>query len=207
MEVSRFLPILMSLLDAALVQIAQELPFITSIILHQSDNVKAWINVFMLCAIPLLNAKYSSNKISIVEFIYTETHDGKTILYAHYATRCNQHLLCFLSEIKTKKVIKINTPLSLGIALSQHGGMKNVAIQIVSADYIQSRSIELQFEEVTKGLKLYFSRINHVYAYPSETTHCDINNIVHVKQIIDTMKFTLGVQGIFQHQLSCEISH
>jgi len=183
----------MSLLDAALGQIAQELPFITSIIL-QSDNAKAYNNVFMLCAIPLLNAKYSSKNISIVEFVHTETQDGKTILDAHYA-RCNQHLRHFLSEIKTNKVVKINTPLSLGIALSQHGGMKNVAIQIVRTDYIRSRSIELQFEEVSKGLKLYFSRLNHAYFYPLETTYCDINNIVYVKEIIDTMKFTVGVQA------------
>ena len=148
----------------------------------------------MLCAIPLLNAKYASNKISIVEFIHTETQDSKTILDAHYA-RCNQHLRCFLSEIKSKKVIKINTPLSLGIALSQHSGMKNVTIQIVSTNYVRSRSIELQFEEVTKGLKLYFLRINYAYFYPSETTHCDINNIEHMKQIIDTMKFTVGAQA------------
>ena len=67
----------MSLLDAALAQIVQELPFITSIIL-QSDNAKAYNNIFMLCAIPLLNAKYSSKNISIVEFIHTETQDGKT---------------------------------------------------------------------------------------------------------------------------------
>ena len=131
----------MSLLDAALAQIAQDLPFITSIIL-QSDNAKAYNNIFMLCEIPLLNAKYASNKISIVECTHTETQDNQTILDAHYA-KCNQHLCCFLSEIQTNKVIKINTLLSSGIALLQHGGMKNVAIQIVSVDYVQSRSIGL----------------------------------------------------------------
>ena len=179
-------------LDAALAQITQELSFITSIIL-QSDNAKAYNNVFMLCAILLLNTNYSSNNISIIEFIHTEPQDGKTILDVHYA-RCNQHLHHFLSKIKTKKVVKTNTPLSLGIALSHYGGMKNVAIQIISIDFIQSRLIELQFEEVNKGLKLYFSKINRVYFYPSETTHCEINNILQVKEIMDTLKFTVSVQ-------------
>ena len=182
-----------SLLDAALAQISQELPFINSIVL-QSDNAKAYNNVFMLCAIPLINAKYSSKDISIVEFIHTETQDGKTILDAHYA-RCNQHLRHFLTEIKTNKVVKINTPLSLAIALSRHGGMKNVAIQIVRTDYIRSRSIEMQFEEVTKDFKLYFSRINHAYFYPLETTHCGINNLTPLNEIINSLKFTVGVQA------------
>ena len=91
--------------------------------------------------------------------------------------------------------MKINTLLSLGVTFSQHGGMKNVAIQIVSTDYIRRRLIELQFKEGTTGLKLSFSRINNAYFYPSETTHCGINNVTQVKEIRDRLKFTVDVQA------------
>ena len=46
------------LLDAALAQIENELPFITDIVL-QTDNAKTYNNVFLLCGIPLLNRIYS----------------------------------------------------------------------------------------------------------------------------------------------------
>ena len=53
-----------SLLEAALAQIKQELPFITNIIL-QTDNVKSYNNVFFLCAIPLLNQIYDHKGLII----------------------------------------------------------------------------------------------------------------------------------------------
>ena len=83
-----------SLLDAALAQISNELPFISSIIL-QTDNTKSYNNTFLLCAIPLLNVVYQPKGLGIIEFIHTETQDGKTILDVHFA-RCMKFINHFM---------------------------------------------------------------------------------------------------------------
>ena len=54
-----------ALLDAAMSQIAQDLPIITHIIL-QTDNAKAYNNNFLLCGIYLLN--YSTKDINTITF-------------------------------------------------------------------------------------------------------------------------------------------
>ena len=82
-----------SLLEAALVAINDQLPFINEIIL-QSDNAMSYQNPQVLFGIHLLNMKYHNN-IYISEFTHSETQDGKTLLDAHFASM-NKHLLSFM---------------------------------------------------------------------------------------------------------------
>ena len=150
-----------SLLDAALGQIANEMPFVSSIIL-QTDNAKSYNNTFLLCAIPLLNITYQEDGLTISEFIHTETQDGKTILDAHFA-RMMKFVRQFMSSCLDNEVRKINTPGTLGYALSHNGGVKNVGVQVVNTNNAVTKRIEQKFEAVTKVLKTYFTRVNHSY--------------------------------------------
>mmetsp|Transcript_11911 Transcript_11911/g.11462 ORF Transcript_11911/g.11462 Transcript_11911/m.11462 type:complete len:109 (+) Transcript_11911:4601-4927(+) len=82
-----------SLLEAAIVQINNDLSFIKEIAL-QSYNDKCYQSSFILFAISILNIQYR-NKIYIFGFVHTETQDGKTILDAHfsYTTRFLSHFM------------------------------------------------------------------------------------------------------------------
>ena len=87
-----------SLLEAALVAINNQLPFINEIIL-QSDNAMSYQNPQVLFGIHLLNMKYQNN-IYISEFTHSETQDdGKTLLDTHFASM-NKHLLSFMKMYK-----------------------------------------------------------------------------------------------------------
>ena len=94
-----------SLLDAAMSQIHEELPFITELIL-QTDNAKSYSNNFLLCAIPLLNVIHKSNSLSIIEFVHTKTQDGKTILDVFFA-RCMKYVKSYISVQTTNKTKRI----------------------------------------------------------------------------------------------------
>ena len=61
-----------ALINSAMNQISEELPFITDIIV-QIDNAKAYNNTFLLCAIQVLNVINNHKNLSIIEFIHTET--------------------------------------------------------------------------------------------------------------------------------------
>ena len=182
-----------SLLDAALAQISNELPFISSIIL-QTDNAKSYNNTFLLCAIPLLNVVYKPKGLGITEFIHTETQDGKTILDAHFA-RCMKFINHFMSTCVRNQVIKINTPSALGYALSHNGGIRNVGVQVVNCNVAETRQIEEKFEHVTKVLKSYFSRVNHAYFYPKRQVSIDATTDMCACNILKTMIFDIGVQS------------
>jgi len=182
-----------SLLDAALAQISNELPFISSIIL-QTDNAKSYNNTFLLCAIPLLNVVYEPKGLGITEFIHTETQDGKTILDAHFA-RCMKFINHFMSNCIRNQVIKINTPGALGYALSHNGGIKNVGVQVVNCNMAETRQIEQKFEHVTKVLKSYFSRVNHAYFYPKQKVSIETTTDMCACDILKTMIFDIGVQS------------
>ena len=56
-----------ALIDSAMNQISEELPFITDIIV-QTDNAKSYNNTFLLCAIQVLNVIYNHKNLSIIEF-------------------------------------------------------------------------------------------------------------------------------------------
>ena len=86
-----------SLIEAALVTIIDQLSFIDEIVL-QSDNALTYQNPQVLFGIQLLNAKYHKN-LFISEFTHSETQDGKTILDAHFASM-NRHLVSFMKMYK-----------------------------------------------------------------------------------------------------------
>ena len=183
-----------SLLDAALGQIANELPFISSIIL-QTDNAKSYNNTFLLCAIPLLNIAYASEGLRIIEFIHTETQDGKTILDAHFA-RMMKFIRHFMSTSVENQVKKINTPSTLGYALSHNGGVRNVGVQVVNSNIVETKKIEDKFNAVTKILKTYFTQVNHAYFYSSTTDDTQWSDTsTPITDLIDAMVFNIGVQS------------
>ena len=164
-----------SLLDAAMSQIHEELPFITELIL-QTDNAKSYSNNFLLCAISLLNVVHEHNSLSIIEFVHTETQDGKTILDAFFA-RCMKFVKNYISIHDTNKVKKIGTALELGKALSHGGGMNNTMVQVLTTNKEVTSKIEKKFEDVIKGFSKYFSRVNHVYFRKSGTISLHTSDI------------------------------
>ena len=188
-----------SLLDAAMSQIHEELPFITELIL-QTDNAKSYSNNFLLCAISLLNVVHEHNSLSIIEFIHTETQDGKTILDAFFA-RCMKFVKNYISIHDTNKVKKIGTALELGKALSHGGGMNNTMVQVLTTNKEVTSKIEKKFEDVIKGFSKYFSRVNHVYFRKSGTISLHTSDIQSklidndtYLDIIDNITFDVGVQ-------------
>ena len=70
--------VLVSLLDAALAQIVDDLPFI-KLDVPQSDNARCYENHFVLVEICILN----NPDIFISSFVHTKTQDGKIVLDAH----------------------------------------------------------------------------------------------------------------------------
>ncbi len=185
-----------SLLDAALGQVANEMPFVSSIIL-QTDNAKCYNNTFLLCAIPLLNITYQQDRLSITAFIHTETQDGKTILDTHFA-RMTKFVRQFMSSCVDNEVRKINTSGTLGYALYHSGGVKNVGVQVVNTNNAVTKNIEEKFETVTKVLKTYFTRVNHAYFYPPDKANTEgqsYSGVLLASDIIDTMVFNIRVQS------------
>ena len=73
------------LMDSALNQISEELPFITDIIL-QTNNAKSYHNTFLLCTIHVLNVIYKHKNLSTIEFIHSKTQDGKITLDLFFST-------------------------------------------------------------------------------------------------------------------------
>ena len=108
-----------SLLDAEMAQIAEELPFITKLIL-QTDNTKSYSNNFLLCAVSVLNVTYHNKLLTISEFIYTETQDGKTILDALFA-RSMKFINNWIAKQDQNKVKIIRMATNFGRTLSHNG--------------------------------------------------------------------------------------
>ena len=192
-----------SLLDAAMAQIAEELPFITKLIL-QTDNAKSYSNNFLLCSIPVLNVTYRSKLLAISEFIHTETQDGKTILDAFFA-RCMKFINNWISKQEKNKVKRIGTATELGKALSHNGGIQNTMIQVLNTNKDHTSKVEKKFVNVTKTLHKYFTRVNHAYfkdhsedATNNSTLSDKLQNDDTCLDIINDMKFDIGVQS-FSH--------
>ena len=70
-----------SLVETAIAHFINELHFITEVFL-QSDNDKCYQTSFTLLVLYILNIKYR-DEFYILEFIHTETQDGKIILDVH----------------------------------------------------------------------------------------------------------------------------
>ena len=62
---------------------------------------------------------------------------------------------------------KINTSSTLGYALLHNGGVKNVGVQVVNSNIVETRKVEDKFNAVTKIMKTYFTWVNHAYFYSS----------------------------------------
>ena len=179
-----------SLLEAALNQIIQDLPFIKSVTL-QSDNARCYENHFLMIAISILNELYHRD-LFISAFVHTETQDGKTLLDAHFA-RCIRFLSHFMKTWKRNKITRINTPRGLGFALAWNGGMCNVMVQVVRTDKLQLIALEKKLETVIKKLKKYFGRVNHIYYVKPQNENVP-SRVDCTLNIIDEMKFEIAVQ-------------
>jgi len=192
-----------SLLDAAMAQIAEELPFITKLIL-QTDNAKSYSNNFLLCAISVLNVTYHDKLLAISEFIHTETQDGKTILDDFFA-RSMKFINNWLAKQDQNKVKRIGTATDLGRALSHNGGIRNMMVQVLTTNKEQTSKVEKKFMNVTKNLHKYFTRVNHAFFKNHNTDDADgsklsdtIQNDDTCLDIINDMKFDIGVQSFSQ---------
>ena len=184
-----------SLLEAGLKQIHNDLPFIKSIVL-QSDNARCYENHLLILGISIFNNLYYPN-IYVSEFVHTETQDGKTLLDAHFAS-CARFLLHFMKTWKKNKVTRINTPRGLGFALGWNGGMANVMVQVVQTDKSRLVAIEKKLEPIIKQLKKYFGRVNHIYftepAKETDTSCVDHRDKCSNLTCIDDMVFEIAVQ-------------
>jgi len=176
-----------SLLDAALQQIKLNLPFITELIL-QSDNANCYQNNFIVCSIGLLNACYEARGLKIIQFIHTETQDGKTVLDAHFAT-CMRFLTHFMRTWYKNRVTTINTPNGLGYALAWKGGIPNVMVQVVKINRHHVEKIFKKFQPISNQLKKYFSRVNMKHFFGSTKIHTGIENVL---EQLNTVKFEIG---------------
>ena len=177
-------------MDAALQQIKLNLPFITELIL-QSDNANCYQNNFIVCAIALLNASHEARGLKIIQFIHTETQDGKTVLDAHFAT-CMRFLTHFMRTWYKNRITTINTPNGLGYALAWKGGIPNVMVQVVKINRDHVAKIFKRFQPIINQLKKYFSRVNMKHFLGSSKIHTGIENVL---EQIDTLKFEIGIQS------------
>ena len=179
-----------SMIDAALQQIKVNLPFLTELIL-QSDNANCYQNNFLVCAIALLNACHQSRGLRIIQFVHTETQDGKTVLDAHFAT-CMRFLTHFMRTWYKNRVTKINTAKGLGYALAWKGGIPNVMVQVVKMNRPHVLRIFQKFQPIVNQLKKYFSRVNMKYFLSSSGVHTGIENVL---EQINTLKCQIGIQS------------
>jgi len=177
-----------SLLEAILVTISDQLPFIKNIIL-QSDNANQYQNHLLVVVLHALNIKMKRTGTYIKEFVHTETQDGKTLLDGHFAN-ANRHLVIFMKTWRKNKITRIKTPAGLAFSLSHKGGCKNGVVQLVQVDRSKLDLIAKKIEPMSVKLKQYFHRVNHIY-YESPQDTDEMNTI----DDIDNMKFRFQVQA------------
>ncbi len=161
-----------SLLEAALVAINDQLPFIDEIIL-QSDDAMPYQNPQVLFGVHSLNMKYQNN-IYISEFTHSETQDGKTLLDGHFASM-NKHLLSFMKICKKNTTTKIQTLSRLASALSFRSGLRNTMVQLVECDHDVMEEWVSIIEPTAKKARDYFSRANREFYERTNNSNIDIN--------------------------------
>ena len=189
-----------SCLEAALLVIIEDLPFINNLVL-QSDNANAYQSCMILLSIVLLNVKYK-DEIFISKFIHSETQDGKTQLDAHFAKAAG-FLKRFMKTWYRNKVTKINTPRGLAHALSWNGGMQNVAVQLLELDASHCDKIRKTLLPLSKKLSEYFSRVNEiVFGVPNfDNDEFNILDVASMTNLTCTLKVqaysTIGRQVEF----------
>ena len=177
-----------SLLEAAIVAITDQLPFITEIIL-QSDNALSYQNPQVLFGLHILNVKYYGH-IFISEFTHSETQDGKTLLDAHFASM-NGHLLSFMKMYKKNTITKIQTPSGLASALSFRSGIRNTMVQLVECDRTVMDKWVSIIEPTAKKARDYFSRANHIFyekMYPNTST--EFGDVIRQSFCVELQSFS-----------------
>ena len=175
-----------SLIEAAIVAINDQMSFIDEIIL-QSDNALSYQNPQVLFGIHLLNVRYH-NDIFISEFTHSETQDGKTLLDAHFASM-NRHLTSFMKSYKRNRTTRIQTPSGLASALSFGSGVRNTMVQLVECDRQTMEEWVSIIEPTAKKAREYFSRANHIYYQKIES--CEASSISEIIK----QSFTIKLQS------------
>ena len=135
-----------------------------------------------------MNACYEARGLKIIQFIHTETQDGKTVLDAHFAT-CMRFLTHFMRTWYKNRVTTINTPNGLGYALAWKGGIPNVMVQVVKINRHHVEKIFKKFQPISNQLKKYFSRVNMKHFFGSTKIHTGIENVL---EQLNTVKFEIG---------------
>ena len=179
-----------SLIEAAIVTIIDQLSFIDEIVL-QSDNALTYQNPQVLFGIQLLNAKYHKN-IFISEFIHSETQDGKTILDAHFASM-NRHLVSFMKMYKQNRITRVQTPRGLASALSYRSGVRNTMVQLVEHDCDTMDLWARKIEPTAKKAREYFSRANHIYyeRFDEDTrSFTNLDDLTKIPFVLKLQSFT-----------------
>ncbi len=124
------------LLDAAMAHIVDKHPFITKLILQTTCS-----NIFLLYAIPVLNATYHNKLLAICEFMYTETQDRKTILDVFFAC-CMKFINNRIAKQERNKVKRIGTATELGKAFTM--------IQVLTTNKNQTSKVQKKFLNIIK---------------------------------------------------------
>lgn len=148
-------------LEAALMSIVIDLPFIKHLSL-QSDNATSYQNNFLILAIFYLNHIFKKYGLRIIQFIHTETQDGKSLLDADFATAA-RFLRNFLKNLRNNKIVKIFSGADLAEALSAGRGMINSIVQKLLFRSEKLDEFKDAAEDMMGNMSQYFSRVNHIY--------------------------------------------
>jgi len=182
--------VVISLIEAAVVAIHDQLPFISSLII-QSDNANQYQNPYLILGLHLVNMKMY-RKIFISEYIHSETQDGKTILDAHFATT-NRHLITFMKIWRQNRVTKIQTTKGLAFALSFNAGVRNTMVQLIDPNREVLGQLERELAPIVKKMKLYYTRANHIYY--QKLHEDDVTDVRTIMSDIKLMRFQVGLQS------------
>ena len=182
--------VVISLIEAAVVAIHDQLPFISSLII-QSDNANQYQNPHLILGLHLVNMKMH-RKIFISEYIHSETQDGKTILDAHFATT-NRHLITFMKIWRQNRITKIQTAAGLAFALSFNAGVRNTLVQLIDPNREVLGQLERELAPIVKKMKLYYTRANHIYY--QKLHEDDVTDVRTIMRDIKLMRFEVGLQS------------
>ena len=147
----------LSMVEAMLVHIKEELPFITDIIL-QSDNAGCYHVKELLFGMLVLGIHHG---LQISRMIHTETQDGKGLIDAHFAQGSHQ-IHRYVATTKTNQVKKVATGQDVARALGWGGGINNSSVMLVSVNSIRQDLIKKRLSKLSVTAKSYFTRMNEI---------------------------------------------
>ena len=147
-----------SMLEAFLTQLKEELPHIKTVIL-QTDNAGCYQSKELLLLLAILNG---CNTIKVTRYIHTETQDGKGLIDAHFA-KGTAHLVKFMKTSQQNKIRVIATAKGLAAALAWGGGIQNSFVQLITLDRSKLQELSRIVAKVVKEAKAYFARCNDTF--------------------------------------------